>query len=894
MRTTFKIIAILLLATATASCSIANEAEYQKKVLDNGATVVCRYVPDSSLVTVQLRVLSGLSNEGSFAGSGISHFLEHLLFKNTVDRSSEDIRAYIKSMGGTVNGATGLDSAEYHITVPVEHFEDALELLVDMVFSPVFTEGEMETEKQIVLNEIRLRNDDPATKRWRLLFGEAYGDHVYGQPVIGHEEVFRELSMDDILGYHGNVYTADRMVLGIAGGVPPEKAMLISAREMAKYDGGGKEQIYDLEEPVQDKERVVEHKTDVIVGYMAIGFHTTSIYSPDMYPTDVLSSILGEGSDSILSRRLVDEKKLLYLVSSLNYTPRYPGLFMITGMGAPEDLDAAREEVFSVIREIAGKGVDSRELERAKNLMVSTYLHTHEKVSGIADSMTSSELLMDDPAFFEKYVERVNGVKGEDVRKMAAEYLRRSNSTTVFLLPKFYESSPRAPVVSAEDEEVVAVAGKGRENNEEQARSGLDSARKYTAAQGDVSRTLPNGMRFIVKSRGYLPLVSVTLAVPGGLMQEDALDNGVSNLVVWTMLKGTKTRDQEDIIPEIEHMGGRIDSISGKDMMGISMDLLSGDLDRGIAIISDVARNATFPQEKVDWERTKIISVIGERDKDIFYNGVIRLKKLIYGDHPYGRRETGDIDSVSGLSREELLKFYSERFAPGFAVLTVAGDVDAEKTAEQIVAVFGDWEGKGTPPKEIKVRSLEGSRQENISMDKEQSLFMGGFLGARTDEEDRYTLEVISSLLSGGDGLLFRVAREERGLTYTSGAVSVPAAETGYFLLYVATSEEDLPGAGKAAGEVIREIADGEISDKEINASRKKLIARHAGAIEANSTVSFLMAWGELHGLGYDNYLAYPEKIKAVTREEIIRVAETLLSPDKEAQLIIHSANPGR
>ncbi|NQT32239.1 MAG: insulinase family protein [Candidatus Omnitrophica bacterium] len=109
--------------------------ETEKMVLDNGATIVARYVPESSLVTIQIRVMSGLSNEGVYAGSGISHFIEHLLFKGTKNKTAEDIRREIKSMGGVVNASTGLDSAEYHITVPNENFEEALKLLARVVRS---------------------------------------------------------------------------------------------------------------------------------------------------------------------------------------------------------------------------------------------------------------------------------------------------------------------------------------------------------------------------------------------------------------------------------------------------------------------------------------------------------------------------------------------------------------------------------------------------------------------------------------------------------------------------------------------------------------------------------------------------------------------------------------
>ncbi|MEA3489295.1 MAG: pitrilysin family protein [Candidatus Omnitrophota bacterium] len=933
IRYAFKIFIISCFLVLTACFSFSGEftPDYHELVLDNGARIVCRYMPGSPLVAIQIRVLSGLSNEGKYAGSGISHFLEHLLFKGAGGKTSSRIRSEIKMMGGLVNASTGLDSVEYHMIVPNEKFEQALDLLTDMVMDPVFSGEEMETEREVILKEIKLRNDDPVTRRMRLLFSLAYRENVYRHPVIGSEELFKDIAREDIIEYHGAVYTPDRIVMGIAGGIPPDTALEAAEKKLEGYRRGGAWQPEVIPEPEQVDVRKIEFPADVVVGYMAIGFHTSSVYSPDLYPGDVLSILLGEGNDSRLYRSLVKEKQLLYTVSSLNYTPKYPGLFVITGIGPPEKLEEARREVFEIIDGIKNGRIEDSEIKRARNSVISDYLHSHERVKSVASSMTNSEILTGDPTFFEKYVEEVKKVKKRDIRQVASEYLKPGNSTTVFLVPRYYSeeegralyeekegidpSWKRAGTYSREDvtkdeESVVKVRDRkgkmifrGYEPERSEKESPGKRAEKTPAIGGEMMRgqvkavsgvrdkfvELKNGMKIIVRRKDRLPLVSVTLAVSGGLRAEDTENNGISNLTASLLLKGTKKRKESEIIPAIEAEGGIIGAFSGFNSLGVSMDIMAGDLGEGLDIFEDVVKNSVFPREEITKQKKKIIAAIKEQKKDIFGNGMIHLRKLLYGDHPYAMRIKGEVRTVEPITRENIAVFYRERFVPANAVITVVGDVDVEATANDLKRRFLGWKGKVRPLETGPVRPLREIRREDLVMEKEQALFLAGFQGTAIDEKKKYALSVISSLLSGSDGLLYSTAREKEGITYTSGAVSVPEVDRGYFLLYVATTEENIEKAGKTVFDVLDKIKNGDFSEEEILSSKNRLITQHAYSLESKSSMSMKMALDELYGLGFLNYETYQSGISAVTREEIISSAREILDGERAAVIAIHS-----
>lgn len=832
----------------------------EKLVLDNGAIVLSRYLPDSSLVTIEIRVLSGLSNEGIYAGSGISHLLEHLLFKGTSHRSGAEISKDIKAIGGIVNGSTGLDSAEYYITVPAANFQKALGILTEMVLDPAFTDEELAREKNVVLKEIKMHEDDPSSRQLQLLFAQAYRESVYKHPIIGERERLEALSRQDILEYHAGAYTPDRIVIAIAGGVPTDKAIATASAQLSEYKRsktrwtGG-----TADEPGQFASREESFPADTMLGYLAVGFHTTSFYSPELYAGDVLSILLGEGNGSRLYKRLVTEKQLLYSTDSANYTPRYPGLFIISGVGEPEKLDAARKEIFAVIEEMKSGKIQDDEMERAKNTVISDYYRSHESVEDIAKSLTTSEIMTGAPDFFEKYVDGIQKVKKEDVQAILSAYMRDENSTTVELFPRVYmENSTK--------------------RDAQQLPEGIERA-----------ITLENGLRVFAKRRPRLPLVSVTMAFSGGVRAETPEKNGLSTLTTSLLLKGTRKLKEEEIVPAVEKMGGSMGGFSGMNSMGLLFTSLSRDYSKSMDIFESVVKEPVFSEEELMKARTKAIAAVKEQENDIFEIGMDRLRELIYKNHPYGMNTLGKVSSLETITRKDVQGFYSEQFLPDGAVLTVIGDIDVDKVLDDASRRFGGWKGKARVMlPALSVKPLSGRETRDIDMQKAQSLVLMGYDGVTVKDARKYPLSFIASLLSGADGLLYHSMREEEGLSYASGAISFPGVDPGYFALFAATTEEKLGAVSGAMLSSVEKIARGDISDEEVTACRNKLLSQHAVSIETNAALGMMTALDELYGLGFAHYKEIPSKILAITLDDVKKCASDILG-NNYAVVVIHS-----
>ena len=837
------------------------QSESHNAVLDNGAVVVTKYIPDSSVVTIQIRVLSGLSNEGVYAASGVSHFLEHLLFKGTNEMNSEEISSKIRELGGLTNGFTGLDSAGYYVTVPNENFEEALSLIAGMVMDLVFSDEELETERQVILKEIKLHEDNPERDLTRRLFSEAYSANVYQYPVIGYAERVKALTRDDIQDYHAGAYVPERLVMGIAGGVSPDRAIKAARGVLKVYERGERWVVPEEKEPRQIGARVAQATADVNVGYIAIGFHSVSLFSEDMYPLDVASILLGGGRDSRLYESLVRDKELLYGISCSNLTPKYPGLFVIVGTGVPDKLETARDEIFSVIDDLKTDKINIEEVERAKSIVAANYLRANEAISSVASMMANSRLLTGDEDFYEKYVEKIKATDKKQVQLSAERYLDIDNSTTVMLVPKSFEKEQRVAKVAS----------------------------SVQLADREQMYVLQNGLKVIMKKRARLPIVSATIAFPGGLRVESGDNNGIAGLTSSLLLKGTRNRDERQIVPVFEQMGGYISSFSGWDSMGVTMGLLSEDMDKALDVFADVVRNPSFDLEEMRRLKEKVIASISEQDKDLFEKGALQLRKLLYGNHSYAMRADGSIEALNKITRESILKFHKKHFLPDGAVLTVVGDIDPEMLLKQISQKFDAWKGKVGDIAPVTIKPFKKMKEKELAMDKKQSLVLVGFQGVDTTDSLKYILSVAGSMLSGGGGILFQTVREEQGLAYSCGAMNRVAVDSGYFMFYASTTEENTQSVETSIFKVIQKIRDGDITEDEITSAKNRLITAYASSLEKNSSLAMIMTLDELYGLGFQNYKEYPDKIKDITVDDMINCANKVMDTATCAVVVVHS-----
>ena len=409
--------------------------------LDNGLTVLLKENHANPIVTVDVWVNAGSMDEPAPI-NGISHFLEHMMFKGTDKRPVGQIDLEIERVGGETNAATSKDFTHYYVTLASEFVTTGLDVLADVMMNSTLDPTELERERQVILEEYRRKQDSPFNHLYDELFETAFRAGPYKQSVIGTSETISSITRDQMLDYYHRHYAPDNMVLVIVGDVDAQTIRPQVERYFGRFDRRGKP-LENLDAPTRwagPAERVIDK--DVRDTYAFLAFPAPGIAQVrETVIMDVLMTILGEGRSSRLYQTLREEKQLVSSVGAAYGTQEKPGVFFVYATLEAKDLKAMREATLEEIRRIRRRTVGLRELAKAKKVITNGYYFSNETTSGVASSLGHFFTISAGPEYEARYLREVARVSAGDVRRVARKYLDPDKVVAVVLQPRATNAS---------------------------------------------------------------------------------------------------------------------------------------------------------------------------------------------------------------------------------------------------------------------------------------------------------------------------------------------------------------------------------------------------------------------------------------------------------------------
>jgi zinc protease len=871
-----------MLAAAAAGATPAHEGAglIEKYRMDNGLTVVIRENHSSPVVAVQVWVKAGSTTEPE-ERAGMSHILEHMAFKGTGKRGPGQIAREVEALGGEINAYTSFDQTVYHITISGRYLENALDILADTLGDSVFDKDELERELEVILEELRMNEDDPGRVVWKALFREAYRVHPYGRPVIGYADTIRKTTRDDLVSYFNKYYYPGNMVLVIAGDVDPAKARPMIERTFLALKGHAPPAMNIPAEPPQDAIRVKIQERDAGRSYLELGFPGPSMRDDEVFAWDLLSSILGEGQTSRLYREVKDKRGLVDSVSSGSYTPKDPGLLMVGATGAAKKAPEALHEILVQVFGIAAYPPEANELSRAKTRTESSFVYSLESQGSLASHIGSFEVTLGDAAFEREYLRRIREVSAGDIVRVAKKYLKPERLSVSVVVP-------RGDGSALTEDEVRKIAGKAWEE------AAAGAAAKSGSESSPVRKTvLENGVRVIVRENRAVPVVAVEAGFFGGLRAEPPGKGGVSVMTAEMLTKGTKERTAREISEAVENMGADLSGFSGRNSFGLQARFLRKDLEQGFRLFSESLRLPTFPVEELDKKRVEILGRIKLQKDSLTQSAFLLFLATHYGDHPYARNTLGTEDTVRALGREDLESFYGRWADPRNLVISVSGDIGIDEATSAVRKAFGGLPQRKdfVPLEPMPVPALSEIRLGEEQRDKQQAHFVIGYTGARFADPDRYAMDLLGAALGGMGGRLFTNLRDKKSLAYAVTSFSSEQVDPGFFAFYMGTSADKLDAAIADTLKEIEDVRKGGVSPEEFERAKKWMIGTYEIGLQSNSAYSEKMMYNELYGVGFEETFRAPEKIQAVTLDEVNRVAAKVLSVDRYTLAVIRGKN---
>jgi zinc protease len=430
MKQTFILVCVLLLLPVS-----AYSLDWQITELDNGLKVMILENHQVPQVSISTTIKCGAKNETDFF-DGATHLLEHLiLFRGTEKMTGEEVGDAMKRHGAYFNGYTSSDWTDFVIALPKENLDFALQIHADMLFRSNFPSEEMDKERQAVLEEINISEDNPFGKAYRTSLSSIYGDHPYSKNVLGTKERVTNVPRDSVYNYYKRYYAPNNMTMAIVGDIDAASTLELIKKYFGDFPRGSlPEDKYSLP-PTRDEVVEIEIVKDVGQAYLMMGMIGPKADSPDQFTLDLLSTILGSGESSRLHKKLKDEMGMVYSIGFSFYTNKYEGTIFTSATLDPANIDIVETKVNEILVDVKANGFTEKELRKAKNVIKTNHYISLERGLNIADKYAQYDSFIG-YKFVDDYPGNIENVTLTQLNAAAKKYLNTDSYVKTTVVPK--------------------------------------------------------------------------------------------------------------------------------------------------------------------------------------------------------------------------------------------------------------------------------------------------------------------------------------------------------------------------------------------------------------------------------------------------------------------------
>ena len=828
----------------------------ERYTLPNGLTVLLKRDTAAPVSSVQVWVKTGSIHEGGALGAGLSHYLEHMLFKGTERRAGREISATVQAHGGYINAYTTFDRTVYYIDVPAEHTAVAIDLLADAVLHSTLPAEEVAKEKEVILREIDMCLDDPDQRLAQALFETAFRTHPYRQPIIGHRDVFAAGTRDDLQAYYRARYVPNNLVLVIAGDFDPAATCAAITEHFGKTPRARLAPVLVPDEPAQLSRRDQHLAEDVQVSRAGLGWQIPGLTHPDAPALDLLSMVLGHGDSSLLWQSIREKARLVHTIDAMSWSPGTSGLFYISYLADPDKRVAAEAAILRELARIAAKGISPRMLAKAVRQAVTSEINMRKTMSGQASRLGSGEVVVGDINYTRTYFERLFALTPAALKRVMRTYLVPGRLTVVSSNP-----AGASPALA------LRRLGEG-------------------GASLDFEEILlPNGAKLLLQPNQQLPNLHLRLAFAGGPMFEPAGRRGLTALMATLLTKDTSRRSAEEVARAIEEVGGSFSDYSGNNSFGLAAEVLPGDAGLALELIADAVLRPAFQPARLEVERESSLAALKESLDDVVTVGRKKLREKFYGAHPFAIESGGDEAGLKALQVADLCALHGRLAVSGNAVLAVAGDFEVKKFVPKLKAFLAALPKGSVPRLNAGLRVKAGDFTE--TQPRQQAIVFQAFPGPGLLAPDYTASEVMDELFSGMSSHLFERVREQKSLAYFVRSSRIVGLESGMFYFYAGTSPQRYEEVIAELNLEIARVQAGGVAAEELHRCQVRLKAGKRMGLQTNSARAMQAALNAIYGLPVNDWRTYDARVGAVSLNAVRDFAQKYFQPAQRVQLVV-------
>lgn len=869
----------------------------QKTVLDNGLTVLTKEVHTAPVVSVQVWYKVGSRNELK-GENGISHQLEHLMFKGTSDRPVQFGRLF-SALGSQFNAFTSYDETAYFGTVQRDKLEALLTLEADRMENALVGAEQLTSEKRVVISELQGYENSPSYRLDRAVMRAAFPNRAYGLPVGGTKADVEKFTVEQVRNYYQTYYSPDNATLVITGDFATEPVLKVVKEVYGKLPKRPKTARFQQAIPTSSAS--VANKTPIVLKQPGSAALLQAVYPlpdikhPDVPAIDVMDAILTGGRSSRLYQALV-ESGLASSVSGGAAELIEPGWYDISATAAPgQEVGKIAQVLQESLVKLQQQPVTLEELNRAKTALQASFVLGNQDITSQATQLGYNQTVAGDYRFIEKYLAAIAKVTPAQVQQVAKTYLNPAKQTIGFFEPTQPDGQPGTS--SSDSGRTVENFSPGKPVDPAElakylppATSATDSSKQSLPEQF----TLANGLRVLLLSDHSVPTVNLSGQIDAGSEFDGNQKAGLANLTAGNLTNGTQTKNALTIAKTLEDRGASLSFGASREGVSISGQGLSANLPILIETLADVVQHATFPKDQLELSRQRALTSLKVQLDDPNTLGRRVFQQAIYPEnHPFHSFPT--VESLKSITRDDLLRFYQEHYRPDTTTIALVGDFDPAKVKVLFNQVFGKWEATGKPPV-INLPTVSfpqtSTRLNKVIPGKAEAVTYIGYNGISRKDPRFYAALILNQIL-GGDTLSSRLGTEVRdrlGLTYGIYSGFAAGVKPGPFLISMQTAPDDAPKAIASTIALLKQLREQGVTEAELNTAKRSITNSYPVELANPSDVSGIILNNAVFGLSPAEIREFPQRIQAVTMTQVQQAIEELIKPEN---LVIVTAGPG-
>ena len=797
------------------------DAPYTLLRLPNGLTVALLEDNRFPLVSIRLFVHAGSAYETD-EQAGISHLLEHMVFKGTDGFPKGAISSSIESAGGYLNAATSFDYTVYQNDMPAAQWRVGLKSVQEMVFKATIDPNELEPEKAVVIAELKRGEDSPGNRLFKQVQKQALAGTPYERPIIGYEETINSTTAEGIHAYIKRLYQPQSMLLLVTGQI--NKAELMQEVE-ALF--GSLQNTAQVAPPAKITPapgfgvHVEQGPWNKV--YLTFSFPAPPLTDSRSPELDVLTQLLGGDRTSYLYRKYKYDKRLVDSISASYYGLERLGLLGISATLDADKLDSFWQEFMKDLPKLGKLTYTEQEFARAKLNIEDDLFRSKETLSGLASKLGYFQFFAGGEEGEKNYLRQVNSFDAQGLAALGAEIFHPENLQVSMIIPD------AEALKKDEADKKVKVDLLPPDQLADKLSMSLRKAwpqKDGSAAQEQVKKvSVPEIIKIddkrilVLIPDTTMPYTSVDLMFHGGDSLLKPEQQGLAAFTASLLTRGTQKRGATDIEDYNSDRAAGLSASAGRQSFSLSLSQPSRFNADMFKLLQETLTQPAFKDEEITRVRENQISAIKMKEDQPLGLAFRRLFPFLYGDHPYGFLQLGTVDGVSKFSRPEVLDFWQKQVQKPW-VIAVSGDFDRDEILKAVKAL--------PEPKIVQpaLAKAEFKPEKNLDLNmpgRNQAHLLLVFNTDGYGSEDTPGLELLNAVLAGQSGLLFRDLRDAQGLGYTVTSMTWQAQEGGFMAFYIGTEPDKMAVAEEGFRKIIKELQEKPLDSEELARGKNQL-----------------------------------------------------------------------